>query len=279
VDATGDADVAFRAGCPVEVGREEDRLTSPLTTIFVVEDVDSMAFEDYCTRTGDNRLRKIIAAIREKETWHFPFEIIICCEMLKRGRYFINTLRQTGWNGADADALTRASIEGRQQAQQLLEVMRRYVPGFANARLVQTSSRIGVRDTRRIVGDYRISIADVVEGRRYADTVALSGYRWDMADPRRPSHQRMEGQEIALPYMEIPYRCLLPQGVDNLIVAGRSISIAWDALGVARIMPACVAMGQAAGTAAAMAARDNVTLRQVEIASLRAHLLRQGAIL
>lgn len=279
VDATGDADIAFRAGCPVEVGREEDGLMSPATTILLVEDVDAAAFEAYCLETGDIRLRDVIARIRAREAWPFPFEIIICCETLKRGRFFINTLRQTGLDGTNADDLTRGMIEGRRQAVLLLDLMRRYVPGFAGARLVQTSPVLGIRDTRRIVGRYRVSVADAAEGRRYADTIALSGYQWDMADPKRPSHQRMEGQAMALPYVEIPYRSLLPQSIDNLIVAGRCLSAAWDALGILRIMPACVATGQAAGTAAALAAREGRPLRQVDSAELRASLVAGGAIL
>lgn len=135
---------------------------------------------------------------------------MICCETLKPGRFFINTLRQTGIDGTLADDLSRGMIEGRQQAQHLFDLMKRYVPGFAAARLTQTSAVIGIRDTRRIIGDYRVSIADVKEGRRYPDVIALSGYQWDMADPKRPSYRRMEGQTTALPYTEIPYRSLLP---------------------------------------------------------------------
>jgi glycine/D-amino acid oxidase-like deaminating enzyme len=279
VDATGDADVVFRAGCPVVTGRAEDGLTSPLTTILVAEDVDYAALENYCASTGDIRLRNVIAAIKQEEPWRFPFEIIISCEMIKRGRYFLNTLCQTGWNGADAEDLTQASIEGRQQAHALMDQLRRHVPGFANARLTQTSARVGVRDTRRIVGDYCVTVTDIKTGKRYEDTIALSGYQWDMADPKRPSHQRMEGQTIGLQFTEIPYRSLLPQGIDNLIVAGRNVSSEWDALGVLRIMPACLAMGQAAGTAAAMAAHAGATTRAIQVAALRTNLLQQGAIL
>lgn len=279
VDATGDADVAFHAGCPIVDGRQEDGLTSPLTTILVLEDVDYAALESYCTSTGDIRLRNIIAEIKRQEAWPFPFEIIISCELVKRGRSFINTLRQTGWNGADAEDLTQASIEGRQQAAALIDALRRYAPGFASVRLTQTSARIGVRDTHRIVGDICVTVADIKAGKRYEDTIALSGYQWDMADPKRPSHQRMEGQRMGLQFTEIPYRSLLPQGVDNLLVAGRSVSAEWDALGVLRIMPACMAMGQAAGTAAALAAREHLTTRQIPVEALRVNLLQQGAIL
>ncbi len=279
VDATGDADIAFRAGCPTVKGRAEDGLMSPATLIFIVEDVDSQAFERYCQETGDVRFRKVIRELKQKGEWPFPFEIIICCEMPRRGRFFINTLRQTGIDGTDADDLTRGMIEGRRQAVRLMDILRRVVPGFANARITQTAPVIGIRDTRRIVGEYEVSVEDVIQGRHHHDTIALSGYQWDMADPRRPSYQRMEGTTIALPYVEIPYRSLLPQGIDNLVVAGRCVSAAWDALGLLRIMPACFAMGQAAGTAAARAVQSNSALRGVDAQELRADLRSQGAIL
>jgi hypothetical protein len=279
VDASGDADVAFRAGCPVEVGREEDGLMSGASVVFVLEGVDSHAWETYCRETGDVRLRKVIADAKACGEWPFPFDIVVCCEMIHRGRFFINALQQTGVNGLRADDLTRGMLEGRREAHILTDLLRRNAPGFSDARLVQTSSVLGVRDTRRIVGDHRISTDDVSAGRRYPDTIALSGYQWDMADPKQPSQQSMEGKRIDLPFMEIPYRSLLPQGADNLIVAGRSLSCAWQALGVARIMPACMAMGQAAGAAAALAVAGDGVMRNVDVAALRAHLLEQGAIL
>jgi len=279
VDATGDADVCHRAGCPTLKGRAEDGLMSPASMIFVVEDVDYQEFEDYCQGTGDVRLRKVVADIKQNGEWPFPFDIIIACETIKRGRYFVNTLRQTGVDGTRVEDLTRAMIEGRQQAAQLFNLMRRYVPGFSSGRLVQTAPVIGIRDTRRIIGDFQVTKDDLIQTRHYDDTVALSGYQWDMADPKRPSHQRMEGAKTDLPYAEIPYRALLPQGSENLIVAGRCISTDWDALGPLRIMPACFAMGQAAGNAAAMATQSGISIREVDTDMLRQRLMAQGAIL
>ena len=279
VDATGDADIAFRAGCPTVKGRAEDGLMSPATTIFVVEDVDSHAFERYCRETGDVRLRRAIGELKQKGEWPFPFEVIICAEMPRRGRFFINTLRQIGIDGTDADDLTRGMIEGRQQAVELMNILRKIVPGFADARMVQTPSVIGIRDTRRIVGQYEVSVEDIIRGVHYPDTIALTGAQWDMPGPQNPSRQRMEGVGVALPYVEIPYRSLLPRGADNLIVAGRCVSTAWDAMGPIRIMPACFAMGQAAGTAAAMAVKNNQPFVDLNVKLLREALVKNGAIL
>jgi len=260
-------------------GRAEDGLMSPASLIFRVDGVDSEAFERYCRQTGDVRFQRVVGELKREGAWPFPFDIIICCEMPERGRFTINTLRMTGIDGTNTDDLTRGMIEGRRQAMVLMNLIRERIPGFADAAMTQTAPLLGVRDTRRIVGEYTVPVEDILQERRYQDTIALSGYQWDMADPKRPSHQRMEGTDIPSPYVEIPYRSLVPRGVGNLIVAGRSVSAAWDVLGIFRIMPACSAMGQAAGTAAAMAARDRVALKDVSTDELRRKLRQDGAIL
>lgn len=279
IDATGDADMAFLSGCPTEQGREEDGLTSPTGIIFVMEGIDSAIFEKYCRETGDVRFKNVIGELKTRGQWPFPFEGLVCCEMPRRGRFFINALQQLNVNGTRAEDLTRGIIEGRQQTRTLADIMRKNIPGFARSELVQTSAVLGVRDTRRIMGEYRINVADVLEGRRYPDTIGLSGYQFDMADPKKPSYQRLEKTKPSSLYTEIPYRSLLPQGIDNLVVAGRCVSSAWDALGVLRIMPACFAMGQAAGTAAALAVKTKAAFKDIDMTILRQTLRKAGAIL
>ena len=279
VDATGDGEVASLAGCPMVKGRKEDGLMSGATLIFVVEDVDSAAFERHARETGDVRFRQAIEEYEKEAKWPFAFRHINCCEMVRRGSFFINTGQVLGIDGTKAEDLTRGMVEGREQALALMEMLKQLVPGFERARLTQTAPMLGVRDTRRIAGRYWVTVDDVTDGVSFADTVALSGYQWDMADPKEPSKQRMKGRPIARPYAEIPYRSLLPQGMENLIVAGRTVSCDWDVLGLFRIMPACVAMGQAAGTAAAMAVAKGVGMGQVDVAALRGALVDDGAIL
>jgi len=279
VDATGDADIAFQSGCPTIKGESEQGLMSAAGMIFVVEDVDSQAFERYCLETDDVRFRKVIADLEQKGQWHFPFKAINCCEMPRRGNFYINTLLLPGIDGTNADDLTRGMIEGRQKVVELMEQMAKIVPGFAKARITQISPMIGIRDTRRIVGEYRVSVKDIVQGKQFHDTIVLSGYQWDMADPKRVSYQQMWGTEIAREYSEIPYRSLIPKGIDNLIVAGRSVSSDWDVLGIFRIMPACFAMGQAAGIAAIEVANKKISFKDVNIDKLREALQQDGAIL
>ncbi|MBI2441827.1 MAG: FAD-dependent oxidoreductase [Lentisphaerae bacterium] len=279
VDATGDADITARAGCAFTKGRPEDGLMSAPSVFPLLEDVDSEAFARYCRDTGDVRLRAVINTLKAKGAWPFEFDILVCCELTRPGRFFINALQQKGIDGTNADQVTAAMIAGRREARVLVDLMRQAVPGFNQARLVETSHVLGVRETRRIVGEHTLTVDEVRTGAAYHDTIALSGYQWDMADPKELSQQHMQGVQFRKPYTEIPYRCLVPRGMDNLIVAGRCVSTEWEAMGVLRVMPACFAMGQAAGIAAAMTARSGIPFRNLDTEELRSRLRADNALL
>ena len=281
VDATGDADIAARAGCPMLLGLEDEghkSWMSPASLSYVVEDVDYQAFEAHC-QSGDYRFRELIGKLRQKNEWPYG-NIFIGFEMPTPTRFFIKVEpKPEGFNGLDADELTMGMVEGRKKVQEQLEILKKYFPGFGNARLVQTAPVMGVRATRRIVGHYKIKVDDIRHGVSYPDTIALSGYHWDMATPGDQEQRMLHKVSYGKPYAEIPYRCMLPQNIDNLIVPGRSISAEWDAMGILRIMPACFAMGQAAGTAAAMAARTGMPFSALDIEEIKQVLTSQGAIL
>jgi glycine/D-amino acid oxidase-like deaminating enzyme len=280
VDATGDADIAAQAGCPVLIGLEEEGhkgWMTPASLSYVLEDVDYKAFEAYCLE-GDYRFRDLIGKLRNKDQWPYG-NIFIGFEMPVPSRFFIKVEpKQDGFNGLDADELTQGMIDGRRMVQEQLEILQKHFPGFAEARLVQTAPVMGVRSTRRIVGDYKVTVSDIQAGVSYPDTIGLSGYHWDMATPGEQEQRMLHKASYGRPYVEIPYRCMLPQGVKNLIVPGRSISAEWDAMGVLRIMPACFAMGQAAGAAAAIAVQGDMDLHRIDVQQLRDHLKSQGAI-
>ena len=279
VDATGDADVADAAGCPMEKGREEDGLMQMATMISVIEDVDSRAFEKYCRKTGDTRLKEALARYNKSHKEPFPFDIIICCEMPRRGRFFLNTFHLVGVDGTDSKSMTKGMVDGRSMVHKLIGAVKEIVPGFENCRLVQTSPVVGIRDTRRIKGQYKLMVDDLVYGKRFDDVVALSGFGWDMTDPKEPGKQAMKETPMPLPYVEIPYRIMVPQKIGNLIAAGRCVSVEWQALGPIRIMPACFAMGEAAGTAAAQVVGKSISFAKVDVGKLQQDLREQGAIL
>ncbi len=278
IDATGDADVAARAGCPTILGREDDHLMTPSTLMFHVDNVDQAALSAYIQEKNSPRFRKLIMELRKAGKWTFPYEIFISVQLQEPGVMMINTSRLVGVDGTDPRSLTQGLVRGRDETQQLLSLMRAYFPGFAQARLKAVASLLGVRETRRIVGEYALSVADLLENKAFKDTIGLSGYGWDLPDPKRPSHQPMHGQKVPYP-TPIPYRIMIPRLVSNLICPGRAVSVERDVLGPLRVMAPCMAMGEAAGVAAAQVVARNIAYAEVEVDHLRTKLREQRVIL
>jgi glycine/D-amino acid oxidase-like deaminating enzyme len=278
IDATGDADVAARAGCPTVLGRDGDHLMTPTTLMFHVDNVDQAVLAAYIQDQESPRLKELILALRASGEWTFPYEIFISVQLQEPGVMMINTSRLVGVDGTDPRSLTQGLIQGRAETQQLLALMRKHIPGCAQARIKAVASLLGVRETRRIVGEYVLSVDDLVTGKAFADTIGLSGYGWDLPDPKRPSHQPMEGRKAPYP-TPIPYRVLVPRAVKNLICPGRAISVEREVLGPLRVMAPCMAMGEAAGLAAKQVVTQKIAFAEVDVASLQAQLRAQGAIL
>jgi hypothetical protein len=174
--------------------------------------------------------------------------------------------------------MTRATVSGRQENLQLLEVMRKYFPGFGNATLRGVAPVIGIRETRRIKSRYDLRVDDIIRSVDFEDGIALSGYGWDMPDPKNPSHQPYEGVARASCFTQIPYRALLPIGADNLIAVGRCIGVEREALGVVRVMGPCIAMGECAGIAAKMALVGDGRFADVNTDELRKKIIERGGM-
>jgi len=279
IDCTGDADLAVMAGAPTVTGNNNDSRTAPVTVLMLVDHVQSDRIFAYLEPDwqGRFRFRQIIADLRERGLWPWSCEIFISMQNVESDCFLINTLRQTGIDGTDARQLTQAMIDGRADSLKLLQLMRQYFPGFANARLRQISDTVGVRETRRIVGDFILTVKDIGEEKHFDDVIGFSGYAWDLPDPERPSHQPMEGKKL-VDLIPIPYRVMVPQKVNNLLVAGRSISVERDVLGPLRVMAPCMVMGQAAGTAAALAVTGGCDSRTLPVALLQDQLRRAGQV-
>jgi hypothetical protein len=164
----------------------------------------------------------------------------------------------------------------RRQVLEFLAFFRAYVPGCEGAHLAATAACVGVRESRRLAGAYVLRDADVRQGRRVADAVLQGGFPIDSHDARGAG---MASAEAVPSSYDIPYRCLLPERVDGILVAGRALSAERRALASARISGTCMAMGQAAGTAAALAARGGFAPRRLDVEDLRRTLRAQGALL
>jgi hypothetical protein len=186
----------------------------------------------------------------------------------------VNMTRVVDIDPLDPAGLTRAEVRARGQVTQLVKFFRRYVPGFAACRLAATAAQIGIRESRRIVGLYTLTRDDVLQAREFDDAVARSAYPIDIHNPSGSGTQTMRLADGAS--YEIPYRCLVPREVDGLLVAGRCISTTHEALASTRLTPTVMTLGQAAGTAAALALSANVEPRGVDTAALRERLIGDG---
>jgi ribulose 1,5-bisphosphate synthetase/thiazole synthase len=280
IDATGDADVAARTGCDVVTGRESDGLMTPATLQVHVSGVDQDALAAYIGEHNAPRFREKIRQLRDAGQWPFPYEIFISVQLQEKGTMMINTSRLVGIDGTDGRSVTEGMIRGRQETLQLFEIMRKHLPGFADARLKDVAPLLGVRETRRIRGRFVLAVQDLVEGTEFDDAIGLSSYGWDLPDPKRPSHQPLSGKvPRKRPVTPIPYRVMLPRPIENLICPGRAVSVERDVLGPLRVTGPCFAMGEAAGQAARQVVSQGVGFGGVEIGTLREELREQGAIL
>jgi hypothetical protein len=278
VDATGDADVAARSGCAVTKGRAGDGLMTPASLIFHVDNVDQDALRDEIYATGSNRFRELIADLRARGEWTFPYEIFISVQLTHKGTMMINTTRITDVDGTDGLSVSRGMMQGRREVSRLMVLMRRHFPGFREARIRSVAPNLGIRETRRIVGDFVMTVEDLVAGRDFPDTIGFSGHGWDLPDPRAPSHQPMEQVRRRRPYTPIPYRVMVPRPVENVLCPGRAISVERDVLGPLREQAPCYAMGHAAGLAAVQALREGAAFHDLDTDALREALLAAGAI-
>jgi hypothetical protein len=278
IDATGDTDLAYLAGVETMFGRPEDQACQPMTMIYRVGSVNvakaveagaGLLHGKYLWWGGGyDSLRKFVQQAKKHNDWPIPKDCFSlmwsdprCPELVA-----VNGTRISGFSGADSAQLSQAEVEGRKQAKAAVEFMRKYLPGFENAGLIGTGPQIGVRETRRIVGRYILTGEDVLSCRKFDDQIAEASYCIDIHSPGSTGdiiHYLPEGQCYG-----IPYRCLIPKEVDNLLVPGRAISATHEAASSARVMPICMTTGEAAGSAAALAVKQGIPASKVDTARI-----------
>ena len=293
IDCTGDGEVAFRAGVPCEKGDERGGMQPP-TLMFCMAGVDtdqlrmSICSEpetydvdfippDYFCR---NRrfivvgLRRLIEKAR-KAGLSIPTERTILITGLRDGEVWVNMTRVRGIDGTDPRSLSAGEIEAAGQVDDIRRYLIEYVPGFEKAYLAGTAPFLGIRETRRIVGRYVMTREDILECRRFDDAIAVGSYPIDL---HRPDDDGCTLEWCGDCY-DIPYRSLVPQRVENLLVAGRCISTTHEAMAAIRVMSTCMAMGEAAGRAAGMAVREGIAPSAIDVGSLREELIAHGVFL
>lgn len=287
IDCTGDGDVACRSGVPYEMGNEELNLMQPATMFFHICNVDHEAVEADIQANRHNFYRKDgvnyrsfhwrVTEARENGDWDLKRVSIGLFRMPKPDEWCVNTSRIMGVDSTDNESLTSAEIVGRRQADQIIRFLQKYVPGCENAKIKSTASYIGIRESRHIQGDYRLTADDLLESKVPEDSILLAANSVDVHGRFGPTSN--EYVPIKGDYYGIPYRSLVVKGVEQLLMAGRCVSADSTAAGAIRVMPPCMGMGQAAGTAAAMAVKGGTTVRNVDVQNLRSRLKENGAYL
>jgi hypothetical protein len=276
IDCSGDGDLAAWAGAPFEVGDNKGGMLYP-SMMFRLNGIDP-------EKAGDawRTIPALMETAEAKGTHKFPRKGAIVRPQRAGIEWRVNFTQLkrddgTAINGLEPDDLTSGEIDGRRQAVAAFEFLRT-VPGFEKSYIVDLPPQLGIRETRRVVGGYMLSGEDVLGCASFEDSIGVNGW---------PMEVHVAGDVIfkfpPIPqsrgFNELPYRMLLPQGVDNLMVAGRCASMTHDGQSAARVSGACFAMGEAAGSAAALALSGNTIPRDIAVEKLQQALRQQGAFI
>lgn len=289
IDCSADADIATRAGAPFVMGAGgEARTMQPVSMYFTMDRVDLVRLAEWAKTTDDVPARAIPDTVKGLDyglwltgfnkslrTWQEKTGIQLQRDNITLktadGRMYVNGTRVTDVDVFDPVQFTAAVLECYRQIDGVARYLRETIPGFENARIEAIAPVLGVRETRHIIGEYTLTGKDSVEGSHFDDSIAADASALDIHDPKGAD---VDFQGLR-PY-EIPYRTLLPMGVEQLLVAGRCISADHAAHARSRNMPACMATGQAAGIAASVAIDKGVNVRQVPVDVVQQKLRELG---
>lgn len=271
IDATGDGDLAALSGCSFRLGREEDNLCQPMTLCFRLGNVD---VDKYVNEERADAI-KLYKEYKEAGRIKNIYEKILTFRHPSKGVLHFNSTRIAKKSPIDAMDITEAEIEAREQAFELFAFLKENFSSFKDAVMLSTAVSIGVRESRMIEGEYTLSQEDLLNLTKFEDSIAACNYDIDMHNPEGSgtTHHYFKAGE----YYTIPYRCLTPKKTDNLLVAGRCISVTHEAQASVRIMPTCFCLGQAAGTAAAVAADHKTDVKSIDIKEVQQRLKAANA--
>ncbi len=294
VDASGDGELVERCGVEYTLGREEDNKTQPMTMNLKVGGVDSQRLKEYIAQNWDQFVdgeraeqgAEILTKSSRVSMWGFydlwqkakeegeisiPRNNILFFETNTPGVYIFNTSRVLELNPTDAFDLSRAETIGRKQCWELFKFLKKYAPGFENATLIGTPAHIGIRESRHPKATFELGAEDLIKGTAFEDRIALGGYPIDIHSPDGgdTATTQLEGKGI----YSIPLRSTLVGECENLLLVGRVIGADHHASAAIRLTPIAMAVGQGAGTLAALAIEEGIKLHDVEYAKLRARLI------
>ena len=278
IDCTGDADVCYEAGAECMFAGENGELQPP-STFFLIDGVN----EDIVgTHMGNHSLPE------RKRRWMDEIEKARMCGEFPCGTQKVRIFKQLNnifavnmcqidepFDVTDVDLITKAEIEGRKQAKIIFEFLKKYIPGFENIRFIESSPRVGIRESRRVVGEYILKHEDILQTKIFDDAIAILSSSVDVHMPTGVVYTPLNSTE---PY-SIPYRVIVAKDFDNVWMAGKNVSADRFAHGAIRVMPPSISMGQAAGVAAALACKSGTKAKDVPYSELREVLIKQNVYL
>lgn len=300
IDCSGDGDVAARAGLSWEKGRTKDGLVQAPTLVFTIGGVDrqelitackdpSLKYREWFEPYPDIRERfvrnldslpafvfggfaDLMTQAREKGGLDIPQSRVVGVKLHKEDEFMAVMTRVLGLDPTDVDNMSSAFSNLYGQITPIIQFFRGWVPGFSNCFLREIAPIMGVRESRRIIGDYILTGEDVIAGREFKDAVSMGGYHIDI---HRPSGSWVESYNVQA--YTIPLRSLISKNAENLLMAGKCISATHEAIGSTRVIPICMGQAQAVGTVSAMAVKQNKSVRDIAVHDLQNMLIDQGA--
>lgn len=288
VDTTGDGDLSARAGAPCTFGNPELGTVQPATLFFHINNVDSprliadvQAHLHEFRKVNGVSYRALHWRVEQAEAageWDITRKSVNIYRGVREDEWAVNCTRIAKVDATDTKSLSAGEIEGRRQVRELMDFFHKYVPGCENATIKSSASTLGIRESRHVLGEYVLTADDLLQGVVPDDSILLASNSVDVHGRNGANTTEYKTVENGQWY-GLPLRCLIPRDVDGLLVAGRAISATSDAAGAVRVMPPCMAMGHAAGIAAAIAALGGTSPRNVDAAEVRSRLRNEGAFL
>ena len=270
IDATGDGELIAMSGCDYQLGRESDGLCQPMTTCFRVSGINDELFL--------NELKSLQQKYKEYQAENKisnPRENILVFGGLGDGVYHFNTTRVIKHNPVDPVEVSRAEMIARKQVGEMMRFFKENSKAFEKSAVISMATHIGVRESRKLKGVHVLTAEEIKNCVSFEDTIALGNYEIDIHNPAGTGTELYYFKPNE--FYQIPYRSLLPKEYDNLLVAGRCLSATHEAHSAVRILPICACLGEAAGTAIALAKETNTDAHSVDVKVLREHLAQKGA--
>ncbi len=297
IDASGDGDLIYQSNIPYKQGRDKDGKDQPMSMNMKLSDVDinlireimdkevhlfpflkkKPGLEKKAERLSCSGFQEIMKTGIENKEVTFDRDIVLFFETNTRNEVIVNMSRINNLNPVDPFDVSKAEIEGRKQVWQLYLYLKKAIPGFKNAKLISTGPNIGIRSSRRLIGNYTITVQDILNGTKFYDGISACGYPIDIH-----SSDGSSTNSTFLNYgvwYTIPYRCLINDKVKNIISTGRIVSATFEAQASLRVSPSCGALGHASGVSAALCVKNNVLPVDIDVKLIRDELKKQGAFL